>query len=27
VPEIKFWKVQMRKALKTVMRKEGVRVR
>jgi predicted DNA-binding mobile mystery protein A len=27
VPEVKFWKVQMRKALKTVMRKEGVRVR
>jgi hypothetical protein len=25
--EVKFWKVQMRKALKTVMRKEGVRVR
>lgn len=27
VPEVKFWKRQMRKALKTVMRKEGVRVR
>jgi predicted DNA-binding mobile mystery protein A len=27
VPEVKFWKVQMRKALKKVMRKEGVRVR
>jgi len=25
--EVKFWKRQMRKALKTVMRKEGVRVR
>lgn len=27
VPEVKFWKRQMRKALKKVMRKEGVRAR
>jgi predicted DNA-binding mobile mystery protein A len=27
VPEVRFWKVQMRKALKKVMRKEGVRAR